>query len=79
MGPSEAEVVLLDVVRLALIARLDSREVEVEIASILISLDIARRCVYLPRAERIDTSRKGKVDMLVDNKVVAQTSDKEAS
>ena len=77
--PSQTEVVLLNVVCFALIARLYRREIEVYTSVILISLDIARWSIHLPRAQSIEASREGKVDVFAQNEVVSQTSDKESS
>ena len=78
VGPLHAEVVLLDVVGFALFAGLYARELHVEAAAVLVSLDVARGGRGLPRAERVESAAERQVGIFAQRDVVAQVAEEES-
>ena len=77
VGPLDAEVALLDVVRFALFARLDVRVLEVEAAAVLVALDVARGGRSLPRSQRVDAAAHRQVGVFAQGEVIAQVAQEE--
>ena len=78
VGPLDAEVALLDVVVLALFARLDVRILHVETAAVLVALDVARGGRCLPRTERVEAAAHRQVGVFAQREVVAQVAQEES-
>ncbi len=79
VGPLQLVGVLLYEVGVALVARTDAGEVEIQVARIFVSLYVARSGVHLPRPECVDSARQGEVHVLAEGEVVTEAAHEESS